>query len=271
MELVLTIQKAWYRCRCTVADFHLEYDLRFMSTLGHLLQGRAGVKEVHGARQMLEINLGKVVRSAWTGNVSGSERMSETEKGTENEKEIETGSVDVRKKSFVPEKMRSAGRMKIGPGMTVLANGSGSVTGALCVLASLAPCLVGLLSNSVYVMICGMAPKDLPKDLPKDIDSACFDTGTAGMIAEIGPGKGTVGVIADGTGRGSAIEAVAEIARKLGIQMEADVNEKQERIVGPSLEPYALRRMQKEEGGKMRKNEKLGATRWVEAEVEAGA
>jgi hypothetical protein len=57
------------------------------------------------------------------------------------------------------------------------------------------------------------------------------------MIAEIGPGKGTVGVIADGTGRGSAIEAVAEIARKFGIQMEADVNEKQERIVGPSLEP----------------------------------
>lgn len=179
---------------------------------------------MHGARQILEINLGKVVRSAWTGNVSGSERMSETEKGTENEKGIETGSVGVRKKVSAPEKMRSAGRMKIDPGMTVLANGSGSVTG------------------------------------------------TVGMIAEIGQGKGTVGVIADGTERGSAIgAAVAEIARKFGIQMEADVNEKQPRIVGPSLEPWALRRMQKEEGWRMTRNGKVEATRWVEVEVEAGA
>jgi hypothetical protein len=34
------------------------------------------------------------------------------------------------------------------------------------------------------------------------------------MIAEIDPGKGTVDVIADGTERGSAIGAAAEIARK---------------------------------------------------------
>jgi hypothetical protein len=102
-----------------------------MCFLVPLLQGRAGAREVHGVRQMLEINLGgKVGRSVWTGNVSGSEQMNETGKGTENAKGTETGNVGVMKKVSVPERMRSAGRMKIGLEMTVLEIGIVSVTGA---------------------------------------------------------------------------------------------------------------------------------------------
>jgi hypothetical protein len=120
-----------------VAVFHLDYDLHFMFSLAHLLQGREEVREVHGVRQMLEINLeGKVGRSVWTGNGSGSEQMSGTGKGTENEKEIVTGSVDARKKVAVPEKMRSAARTKTGLEMNVREIVSGSVTGnsaSMCV------------------------------------------------------------------------------------------------------------------------------------------